>query len=292
KTLDAYRAAKRTLFEMVDADGNATINVDDPSASAMAASSRAPVVTYGLTSRADVRAERVRLHLGGSEFMAVTPRGRLPVRLRLHGRFNVYNALAAIAAADAQQIALDVIGQALEGFTGVPGRFEAVDEGQSFAVIVDYAHTPDGLENVLQAARSFASGRTLVVFGCGGDRDRTKRPVMGRIAAQLADVAIVTSDNPRSEEPTAIIEEILTGIRDPGSGIRNQPSKAQIEVEPDRRKAISRAIELARPGDVVLIAGKGHEPYQEIHGVKHPFDDRVVAREALRNLQAPREERR
>jgi len=292
KTLDAYRAAKRTLFEMVDADGNATINVDDPSASAMAASSRAPVVTYGLTSRADVRAERVRLHLGGSEFMAVTPRGRLPVRLRLHGRFNVYNALAAIAAADAQQIALDVIGQALEGFAGVPGRFEAVDEGQSFAVIVDYAHTPDGLENVLQAARSFAGGRTLVVFGCGGDRDRTKRPVMGRIAAQLADVAIVTSDNPRSEEPTAIIEEILTGIRDPGSGIRNQPSKAQIEVEPDRRKAISRAIELVRPGDVVLIAGKGHEPYQEIHGVKHPFDDRVVAREALRNLQAPREERR
>src|SRR5436190_301358 len=240
----------------------------------------------------EVASHALALHLGGSEFMAVTPRGRLPVRLRLHGRFNVYNALAAIAAADAQQIALDVIGQALEGFAGVPGRFEAVDEGQSFAVIVDYAHTPDGLENVLQAARSFASGRTLVVFGCGGDRDRTKRPVMGRIAAQLADVAIVTSDNPRSEEPTAIIEEILTGIRDPGSGIRNQPSKAQIEVEPDRRKAISRAIELARPGDVVLIAGKGHEPYHEIHGVKHPFDDRVVAREALRNLQAPREERR
>ncbi len=297
KTLDAYRAAKRTLFEMVDADGNATINADDPSASAMAASSRAPVITYGITSRADVRAERVRLHLGGSEFMAVTPRGRLPVRLRLHGRFNVYNALAAIAAADAQQIALDVIGQALEGFAGVPGRFEAVDEGQSFAVIVDYAHTPDGLENVLQAARSFASGRTLVVFGCGGDRDRTKRPVMGRIAAQLADVAIVTSDNPRSEEPTAIIEEILSGIRDPGSKIQNR--RARIEVEPDRRKAISLVLELAQPGDVVLIAGKGHEPYQEIHGVKHPFDDRVVAREALRNLRAPgtgprapREERR
>src|SRR3989449_11294008 len=292
KTLEAYRDAKRTLFEMVDPDGNAAINADDPSASSMAAASRAPVVTYGITSRADVRAEGLRLHLDGSEFTAVTPRGRLPVRLRLHGRFNVYNALAAIAAVDAQQIPLELMGQALAEFAGVPGRFEAVLEGQPFAVIVDYAHTPDGLENVLQAARGFSTGRTLVVFGCGGDRDRTKRPVMGRIAAQLGDVAIVTSDNPRSEPPTAIIEEILTGIRDPGSEIRDQPSQARglrpqarIEVEPDRRKAISRAIELARPGDVVLIAGKGHEPYQEIKGVKHPFDDREVAREVLRQLR-------
>lgn len=285
KTLDAYRAAKRALFEMVDPDGSATINADDPSGPIMAAASRAPVVTYGITNRADVHAESMRLHLGGSEFTAVTPHGRLPVRLRLHGRFNVYNALAAIAAAQTQRISLEVIAQALEEFAGVAGRFEAVHEGQPFAVIVDYAHTPDGLENVLQAARSFAGSRILVVFGCGGDRDRTKRPVMGRIAAQLADIAIVTSDNPRSEEPAAIIEEILAGIQDLGSAI--QDHAARIEVEPDRRRAISRALELAGPGDVVLIAGKGHEPYQEINGVKHPFDDREVARQALRNLRAP-----
>ena len=283
KTLDAYRAAKRTLFAMVDPDGTATINADDPSGSAMAAASRAPVVTYGITSHADVRAEAVRLHLGGSEFMAATPRGRFPVRLRLHGRFNVYNALAAIATADALHVPHDVIAHALEEFPGVPGRFEAVHEGQPFAVIVDYAHTPDGLENVLQAARSFSAGRIVVVFGCGGDRDRTKRPVMGNIAAKLADIAIVTSDNPRSEQPTAIIEEIVAGIQDPGSRVKDR--RARVEVEPDRRKAIARALALARPGDVVLIAGKGHEPYQEIKGVKHPFDDREVARETLRQLR-------
>src|SRR5256885_13963683 len=227
-------------------------------------------------------------------FTVVQPDGLLPWLMGLPCRFHIYDALPAIAAVDAQQIPLELIGQALAEFAGVPGRFEAVLEGQPFAVIVDYAHTPDGLENVLQAARGFSTGRTLVVFGCGGDRDRTKRPVMGRIAAQLGDVAIVTSDNPRSEPPTAIIEEILTGIRDPGSEIRDQPSQARglrpqarIEVEPDRRKAISRAIELAHPGDVVLIAGKGHEPYQEINGVKHPFDDRAVAREAPRDFRVP-----
>ncbi|MBI2246354.1 MAG: UDP-N-acetylmuramoyl-L-alanyl-D-glutamate--2,6-diaminopimelate ligase [Armatimonadetes bacterium] len=280
KTFDAYLAAKRRLFEMVEPDGVAIINADDPAGAAMARASRAQTVTYGITSGADVRASDVRLHLGGTEFRIVTPRGHAALlRSRLHGRFNVYNTLAAIAVAQWAGVTLDELAPALQSFSGVPGRFEAVDEGQPFGVVVDYAHTPDGLANVLQTAKDFVRGRTIVVFGCGGDRDRTKRPIMGRLAAELADMAIVTSDNPRTEEPGAIIEEILAGIRDRDG--------AQIEVEPDRRKAIYKAIGLARPGDMVIIAGKGHEPYQEIKGVKHPFDDRVVAREALRQVRTP-----
>jgi len=285
KTFDEYRAAKRRLFEMVEPGGVSVINVDDPSGAAMAASSRARVVTYGITSAADVRASDVRLHVGGAEFVVDTPHGRASLRSRLHGRFNVYNTLAAVAAAQWAGVSLDEIGPTLVDFAGVPGRFEAVSEGQPFAVVVDYAHTPDGLQNVLQTAKDFVRGRTIVVFGCGGDRDRTKRPIMGRLAADLADVAVVTSDNPRTEEPVAIIEEILAGVRGSGSGVRESESRAQLEVEPDRRRAIYRAIALARPGDMVIIAGKGHEPYQEVNGVRHAFDDRQVAREALQHVR-------
>jgi UDP-N-acetylmuramoyl-L-alanyl-D-glutamate--2,6-diaminopimelate ligase len=195
------------------------------------------------------------------------------VTTHLHGRFNVYNALAAAALARHYGADLDMVRRVLATFSGVPGRFEAVDEGQAFGVVVDYAHTPDGLQNVLRTAKDFVQGRTIVVFGAGGDRDRTKRPVMGAIVASLADLAVVTSDNPRTEEPGAIIDEILAGMHD---------GTAHVEVEPDRRRAIGRAIAVARPGDFIIIAGKGHEPYQEIHGTKHPFDDRLVAREALR----------
>jgi UDP-N-acetylmuramoyl-L-alanyl-D-glutamate--2,6-diaminopimelate ligase len=193
------------------------------------------------------------------------------VELRLRGRFNVENALGALAAARLLGIDDDTAKRALAAVGAVPGRFEEVDEGQPFTVLVDYAHTPDALENVLLAARDLG-GRLLCVFGAGGDRDREKRPVMGRIAAEHADVAIVTSDNPRSERPEAIIEQIVAG----GDGA--------LEVEPDRRRAIERALEAARPGDVVVIAGKGHEQGQEIAGRKLPFDDRDVAREALRRL--------
>lgn len=281
KTFDAYRDAKRMLFAMVEPDGFAVINADDPSGRVMAAASRAGVVTYGITHPAQVRAADLRLHLHGADFTLTTPVDRRRVRLRLHGRFNVYNALAALAVARA--LSRDLAGaiDTLARFAGVPGRFEAVDDGQPFGVVVDYAHKPDGLENVLVTARDFVAGRIIVVFGCGGDRDRTKRPVMGQIAARLADVAIVTSDNPRSEEPGAIIDEILAGIRESGAGSR----QSQVEVEPDRRRAIRRAVELARPGDMVIIAGKGHETYQEIKGVKHPFDDRVVARDALKRYR-------
>jgi UDP-N-acetylmuramoyl-L-alanyl-D-glutamate--2,6-diaminopimelate ligase len=196
------------------------------------------------------------------------------IRLKLKGRFNVENALAAMAGARLLGIADDAIAAGLERLEGVPGRFEPVDEGQPFTVLVDYAHTPDSLENVLRSARGLTSERVICVFGCGGDRDRGKRPVMGRIAGELADLVLVTSDNPRSEDPRAIIEEIVAG------------ATAELEIEPDRREAIARAVEEARPGDVVLIAGKGHEQGQQFRDRTVPFDDREVAREALRRLGA------
>jgi UDP-N-acetylmuramoyl-L-alanyl-D-glutamate--2,6-diaminopimelate ligase len=273
KTLDEYRAAKRRLFEVVEPGGLAVVNADDPSGAVMAAASRAHVMTYGIDHPTHVRAAKIRLRLDGMDYSVITPDGNLDVASRLQGRFNVYNSLAAITLALAEGVPLATIPRVLSAFAGVPGRFEAVNEGQKFGVVVDYAHTPDGLENVLRTARDFVRGRTIVVFGAGGDRDRTKRRKMGAIASDLADMVIVTSDNPRTEQPMAIIEEILAGIAD-----RARP----LEVEPDRRKAIFRAIQVAEAGDFVIIAGKGHEPYQEINGVKHPFDDRLVAREALK----------
>jgi len=204
--------------------------------------------------------------------------GEVAVRTRLPGQFNVANALAAFAAA--VEIGVDPRA-AVEGLARaerVPGRFEPIDEGQPFAVLVDYAHTPDSLENVLRAARELGEGRVLSVFGAGGDRDREKRPKMGRAGASLSDLAVVTSDNPRSEDPDAIIEEILTGI----------PDGTEVEVEPDRRAAIGLAFERAHQGDIVVIAGKGHERGQEFEGGRTiPFDDREVAREELRRLGSP-----
>ena len=198
----------------------------------------------------------------------------LSLRPRLRGRFNVENVLGAVAASRLLGIGDDAIVRGVEHVAGVPGRFEAVDEGQPFAVLVDYAHTPEALENVLAEARRLTGARLLCVFGCGGDRDRAKRPLMGEVVSRLADRAIVTSDNPRSEEPGAIIEEILAGM------------DGEEEVEPDRAAAIARAIEEAEEGDVVVIAGKGHEQGQEFRDGTIPFDDREVARDALRRLGA------
>ena len=199
------------------------------------------------------------------------------MQVGLPGRFNVLNALGAWAAARALGVPAEAIAAALPGAGRVPGRFEPVDEGQPYAVLVDYSHTPDSLENALRAARELAEHRVIVVFGAGGDRDRGKRPLMGAIAAREADIAIVTSDNPRSEDPDAIIAEILTGIEDRGG----------VEVDADRRAAIRRAVELAEAGDVLVIAGKGHEQGQEFAGGrKEPFDDVAVAREALRGRRA------
>jgi len=188
----------------------------------------------------------------------------------LCGIFNVENVLGAVAAGLLLDLDEDAIAEGIASVDAVPGRFEAIDEGQPFAVVVDYAHTPDSLATVLRAARGLGTGRVLVVFGAGGDRDRGKRPLMGKVAAELADVTIVTSDNPRSEPPLAIIEDVLQG-----AGV-------EVEIDPDRRGAIARAISLAEEGDVVVIAGKGHEQGQEIAGVVTPFDDREVVRDALR----------
>jgi UDP-N-acetylmuramoyl-L-alanyl-D-glutamate--2,6-diaminopimelate ligase len=196
----------------------------------------------------------------------------VPLDVRLRGGFNVSNVLCAVALAELLELPHPAVRAGIAAVHGVPGRFEPVDAGQPFTVLVDYAHTPDGLENVLRSAREITAGRLICVFGCGGDRDRGKRPLMGRVARRLADLAIVTSDNPRSEEPEAIIAEIMDGV--------------PMESEPDRRAAIERAVSLAASGDVVVIAGKGHEQGQQFADRRIPFDDRTVAREALAGLPA------
>jgi UDP-N-acetylmuramoyl-L-alanyl-D-glutamate--2,6-diaminopimelate ligase len=204
----------------------------------------------------------------------VLPDREIDIRLRIFGLFNVYNALASIAVGWREGIDPEVIGAALFSVEGVPGRFEPVSEGQEFAVVVDYAHTPDGMENVLSTARGIAREGLITVFGCGGDRDRGKRPLMGEAAARWSDYVIVTSDNPRTEDPGRIIGDILPGLE-------RMPAERR-EVVEDRRTAIRRAVGMARPGDVVVIAGKGHETYQIVGTSTLPFDDREVAREALR----------
>ena len=269
-TLDAYFDAKRQLF--TETRPPAAVNVADEHGRRLAEELRGKneLLTFGLADDAEVRAEDLELGPRGARFRV----GGIELETRLRGRFNVENVLGAVAAARLLEIPDDAIAYGVKELRGVPGRFEAVDEGQPFAVLVDYAHTPDSLENVLRTARDLAQNRVLCVFGCGGDRDRGKRPLMGRIATELADVAIVTSDNPRSEEPEAIIAEILEGADG-------------AEVEPDRREAIARAIGEAGEGDVVVIAGKGHEQGQQFADRTIPFDDREVAREALRRLGAP-----
>jgi UDP-N-acetylmuramoyl-L-alanyl-D-glutamate--2,6-diaminopimelate ligase len=262
ETMEAYFAAKRRLFEE---PGPAVVNVDDEYGRRIAAGVDA--VTFGIENDADYRARDIDFDVNGSRFTLETPDGELRIESPLAGLFNVQNLLGAIAAVRS----LGVEEVSLEGFGRVPGRFEAVDEGQDFGVLVDYAHTPDSLENVLRAARELARGKLHVVFGAGGDRDRGKRPLMGDAARRLADRVLVTSDNPRSEDPEAIMDEVMEG------------AGPDAEREVDRRRAIARVIEEAEPGDVVVIAGKGHEQGQEFeNGRKEPFDDVTVAREALR----------
>jgi len=267
ETMEAYYEAKRRLFE---APGPAVVNVDDRYGRRLAGEIEA--MTFGIeSSDADLRARDVRFDLGGASFTAETPEGPLKLTTRLPGLFNVQNALAALGAARSLGVAPETIRSALAGAQRVPGRFEPVEEGQSFGVLVDYAHTPDSLENVLRAARELTLGRLHVAFGAGGDRDRGKRPLMGEVAVRLADRVIVTSDNPRSEDPEMILDEIVAGA---GTGV---------DREVDRRRAIALLIEGAEPGDVVVIAGKGHEQGQEFEGGrKEPFDDVTVAREVLR----------
>ncbi len=267
-TMDEYFAAKRRLFVEL-APASSIINVDDEYGARLAAELDG-AVTFAIEREATYRVRELTTGLAGSAFTVQTPDGEVELRSPLRGRFNVYNVLGAFAAARALGVPVATAMRAVETAEPVPGRFEPVDEGQSFAVLVDYAHTPDSLENVLHAARNLTDHRVHVVFGCGGDRDRGKRPLMGEIAARLADRVVVTSDNPRSEDPGAIVAEILAGA---GPGV---------EHEVDRRAAIAQAIAGAEPGDVVVIAGKGHEQGQEFAGGrKLPFDDVTVAREIL-----------
>jgi UDP-N-acetylmuramoyl-L-alanyl-D-glutamate--2,6-diaminopimelate ligase len=253
--METYFQAKRRLF--VEGSPRAAVNVGDEYGRRLA-TELPDALTFGFGEGAEI----------GPDAMA-------GIDVKLRGRFNIENALGAFAAARLLGIGDDAIARGIESVRGVPGRFESVDEGQSFAVIVDYAHKPGALENVLRAGRDLAAGgRLIVVVGAGGDRDRGKRPLMGRLASELADVAIVTSDNPRSENPQAIIDEILGGV------------VGDVDVEPDRAAAIARAIELAHDGDVVLIAGKGAEQGQELADRTIPFDDREAARDALRTLAA------
>jgi UDP-N-acetylmuramoyl-L-alanyl-D-glutamate--2,6-diaminopimelate ligase len=274
ETMEEYYDAKRRLFVEPDPDGRrppAAVNVGDPHGRRLVEELKAlgeRPLTFGLADDAEVRPETLELTPDGARLSV----GGLALETRLRGRFNVENILGAVAGARLAGIADVAVAQGVAHLAGVPGRLELVDEGQPFAVVVDYAHKPGALENVLVEARSLGEGRLVCVFGCGGDRDRGKRPLMGEIATRLADAVIVTSDNPRSEDPLAIIDEILAGAGE------------DVDVEPDRALAIRRAIELAGPGDVVVIAGKGHELGQEIAGRTIPFDDRDVAREALRTV--------
>jgi UDP-N-acetylmuramoyl-L-alanyl-D-glutamate--2,6-diaminopimelate ligase len=276
--MEEYFLSKRKLFEM--GPRTAIVNVDDGYGVRLVAEFDCLVYSTE-DSNADFAASQISSDAGGSTFNVVVHHER-EIRLRtlLPGHFNVSNALAAFAATAMLGVEPEAVAAGLDAAGAVPGRFEPVDEGQEFAVVVDYAHTPDSLENVLRTARSLTSGRLIVVFGAGGDRDREKRPLMGRAGAELADLAIVTSDNPRSEDPEAIIGEVLAGVE-------NGAAVARVEVEPDRRAAIALALGSARPGDSVVIAGKGHEQGQEFaEGHKVPFDDRDVAREELRRLLA------
>jgi len=281
ESMENYLAAKTKLFSGLGKNAGKAypkygiINIDDPQADKIIAQTTANVLTYGIHENADVRAHNIDLRADGVTFDAVTPGGDLPLALHITGLFNVANSLAAVAAAVALGLPLAPVKTALERILGVAGRLEKVDAGQAFAVLVDYAHTPDSLENILKAAREFTGGRVITVFGCGGDRDRTKRPIMGAVAARLSDYTVLTSDNPRSEEPKAILAEIEAGVA-PLTG------KERYSVIPDRREAIGFALKMAEPQDTVLIAGKGHETYQLVGDRVLPFDDREVARELLR----------
>ena len=274
--MENYFAAKRRLFEMLPDASPASINVDDPRGAAIADVVRSPI-TYAVDRAADVTPGPLSFSLEGLEFDARTPMGPVHVTSKLVGKPNVYNVLAAVSSAVALGLPLEAVEKGLERLRGVPGRFElassAVDD---ITVVVDYAHTDDALRNLLETTRPLAARRLITVFGAGGDRDRTKRPLMGMVAARLSDVVILTSDNPRSEDPLRIIDEVKRGA-EPETRQRG----AEILALVDRRKAILHAVAQASAGDVVLIAGKGHEQHQEIEGRVLPFDDVAVAREAL-----------
>ena len=281
ETFEAYESAKRALFLRPPGEGDnppGAANIDDPAGRRLVAD--AGLLSYAVDADADVRPLHLDLTATGFRAEVATPRGSIQIISPLRGRFNVSNVLGVVAIGEVLGLDHAAVAAGIAAVAGVPGRMEPVDAGQPFSVIVDYAHTPDSLENVLRTARELAADkRVIVVVGCGGDRDTGKRPQMGAIASSLADLTVVTSDNPRSEDPTAIIAAIIAGAT--GSG--------EVCTEPDRRAAIALAVGRASPGDVLVIAGKGHERGQEVRGVVTPFDDREVARAVIdERIGAPR----
>ncbi|HVB37389.1 MAG TPA: UDP-N-acetylmuramoyl-L-alanyl-D-glutamate--2,6-diaminopimelate ligase [Vicinamibacterales bacterium] len=280
RDMESYFAAKRRLFEMLDAGAPAVVNLDDPRGATLAALVQRPV-TYGIRQPADIAPGPLSVGLDGLRFDVRTPQGRLRIESPLVGRPNAYNILAAVGAASALGLPLDAIERGVRTLARVPGRFQVVSNpSDELTVVVDYAHTDDALRNLLETARPLARGRLITVFGCGGNRDRTKRPLMGAVAARLSDVVIVTSDNPRGEDPARIIQEVRRGLTPDTTRDTGASALQHLEIV-DRKAAIGKAIELARPGDLVLIAGKGHEHYQIIGDRVLPFDDVAVARDAL-----------
>jgi UDP-N-acetylmuramoyl-L-alanyl-D-glutamate--2,6-diaminopimelate ligase len=276
--METYFAAKRRLFELLPEDAPGIINVDDPRGPSLIDVARRPV-TFAISKSADVTPGALEISLRGLSFEVRTPRGAVRVESSLVGRPNVYNILAAATTAMSLDLPLDAIAEGIRTLDGVPGRFEVVSApDDDVTVVVDYAHTDDALRNLLETARPLAPERLVTVFGCGGDRDRTKRPLMGMVAERLSDVVVITSDNPRTEDPARIIEEIKRGIPAPS---QSTGRRADIRTVIDRREAIEQAVELSERGDVVLIAGKGHEKYQQIGDRVLPFDDGEVARAAL-----------
>jgi UDP-N-acetylmuramoyl-L-alanyl-D-glutamate--2,6-diaminopimelate ligase len=274
--METYFSAKRRLFEMLPSEAPGIVNLDDPRGESLRRTVRQPV-TYALNKTADVTAGPLSLTFSGLEFEVRTPKGAVHVKSRLVGRPNVSNILATVATATALDLPIAAIERGLASLTGVPGRFELVStSADDVTVVIDYAHTDDALKNLLETARPLAPRQVITVFGCGGDRDRTKRPLMGAVAARLSDVVVITSDNPRTEDPARIMEEIKRGVGPPS----NRDAASVVAIV-DRTEAIQFAISKAQPGDLVLLAGKGHEKSQSIGGRELPFDEAQIAREAL-----------
>lgn len=284
KTFENYLAAKCKLFEQVSASDQvkdnkgAVINIDDSYGHRVMEKTTAPTITYSTLGKGTLNASDVHMSTKNSQYTVNYKGESYPVSMNTTGLFNVYNTLAAIGACLQEGISMEAIDTALKTFSSVPGRFELIEEGQDFAVVVDYAHTPDGLQNILETAKAIKENRIIIVFGCGGDRDATKRPIMGRIAAEYGDKIYVTSDNPRTEDPVQIVKDVEVGVKE---ALRDGTS---YEVIVDRRKAINHAIHDAKAGDIVIIAGKGHENYQILKNETIHFDDREEARKALKEI--------
>lgn len=271
KTLENYFLAKSKLFTGLSQQSTAVINVDDPYGQRLFNMTRSHILTYALREKADIMARDIKLNRIGIEFSALTPQGLIPIRSRLIGRHNVYNILAVVGVGLREHLSLDQIQGSIEAMPSVPGRLERVPMTKDFSVFIDYAHTHDALENVLQTLRQLTTGRLILVFGCGGDRDKIKRPKMAKIASQAADFSFVTSDNPRSEEPEAIIQEILPGFE-----------RENFKIVVDRKEAIEQALRMARKDDIILLAGKGHETCQILGDKAVPFDERKIVQESIR----------